>query len=532
MRLPQSFIQSLFLRTVNVRIVNFSILTWVILLLAWMPVSARAASSQLVFMPTQLRFGNVELGDGEILSATVTNSGQTSVTIESITVGKPEFATSGFDLPLTLSAGQSAELSVSFTPTALGWQGTTVKLINSESESAVLEVAGTGTSSEVVTANPTTVSFGQVAIGGTSTVSVVVTNVASRKVMLSSVQTTGAGFSVSGPAFPLTLNQGQSITLSATFSPQSAGASGGSVFVSGPGLAIPLSGTGETPGQLTANPASLAFGSVQDGSNVTLTDSLTNTGGSSVTISQAGVTGAAFSISGLNLPLTLSPGSSVTFSTEFAPQSPGSASGGITVISNASDSSLNISLSGTGMAQGQLNIAPTSVSFGNVNVGASASQTDSISASGASVTISSASLNNSEFSLTGISFPLTIAAGQSVAATLTFAPQSAGNASAVLTFTSNAANAPTESMSGDGISQTYSVSLSWADSGSGIAGYNVFRGTVPGGPYSQINSSLDPTPAYTDSSVVAGQTYYYVVTAVNESGVQSSYSNQTEAVIP
>jgi hypothetical protein len=47
---------------------------------------------------------------------------------------------------------------------------------------------------------------------------------------------------------------------------------------------VSLSGTGTAPGQLTANPASLAFGSAQTGSSVTLADSLTNTGASSVTI--------------------------------------------------------------------------------------------------------------------------------------------------------------------------------------------------------------------------------------------------------
>ncbi len=338
---------------------------------------------------------------------------------------------------------------------------------------------------------------------------------------------------MSGPRFPLTLGPGQSISLNTAFAPQSVGEAGGSVFISGPGLAIPLSGTGTAAGQLAANPASLAFGSVQDGGNLSLTDSLTNTGGANVTISQATVTGAGFSISGLTFPMTLNPGASVTFSVVFAPQSAGNANGGITVSSNASDPSLNVSLSGTGTAQGQLTLAPAAVNFGNVTVGTSVSQTSSFSASGSNVTVSSASLSGSEFSLTGVSFPLTIAAGQTVPATLTFAPQSSGSASAVLTVTSNAGNTPTESLSGVGQAPTqHSVSLSWTDSGSGIAGYNVYRGGVSGGPYAKINPALEPTPAYSDNSVVSGQTYYYVTTAVNQSGAESGDSNEVQSVVP
>jgi Cep192 domain 4/HYDIN/CFA65/VesB-like, Ig-like domain/Abnormal spindle-like microcephaly-assoc'd, ASPM-SPD-2-Hydin len=526
MRLPQSILRSFFVRTIH-----FLSIARVLLLLGMVPVTISAANAQLVFTPTELRFGSVVVGQTETLAATIANTGQASVTITAVAVSNAEFATSGLTLPLALAAGQSVELSVSFTPTSTRYAGGTIKLI-SNVRNAVLQVAGSGENFQAVVANPSGVSFGQVMVGSTSTVSVVVSNTLSHKVMLSSLQSTGAGFSVSGPPFPMTLNAGQSITLKTAFAPQSAGASGGSLFISGPGLAIPLSGTGEMAGQLTANPASLAFGSVQDGANLTLTDSLTNTGASSVTISQASVTGAAFSMSGLNPPLTLNPGASVTFTVVFAPQSPGGVNGNILVSSNAADSSLNVSLSGTGSAQGQLAITPPSENFGNVNVGSSASQTSSISASGASVAISSASLNNSEFSLSGLSFPLTLAAGQSVAAILTFAPQSSGTANAVLTVASNAANSPSEALSGNGVAASHSVSLSWSDSGSGIAGYNVFRGGNSGGPYAQINPSLDTAPAYTDNSVAAGQTYYYVVTAISGNGMQSAYSSPTEAQIP
>jgi hypothetical protein len=262
-------------------------------------------------------------------------------------------------------------------------------------------------------------------------------------------------------------------------------------------------------------------------------DSLTNTGGASVTILQASVTGTGFGMSGLNVPLTLNPGASVTFSAVFTPQSATNASGSITVTSDAFNTPLTVALSGTGTSQGQVTLTPVALDFGNVTVGANVSRASSLSVSGASVIVSSASVNNVEFSLTGISFPLTIAAGQSVPFTLTFAPQASGTATAVLSITSSASNAPTETLGGNGVAPPpHGVSLSWGNSGSGTVGYNVYRGGTAGGPYSKVNSALDATPAYSDDSVLAGQTYYYVATAVDGSGMESPYSNEAQAVIP
>ncbi len=302
---------------------------------------------------------------------------------------------------------------------------------------------------------------------------------------------------------------------------------------------VPLSGSGTilstastTPGQLVANPSSLSFGSVQVGNTNTLFEAVSNTGGSSVTLSQATVAGTGFSISGLSLPLTLAAGQSVTFGATFVPQSGGSVSGSISIGSNASNSTMTISLAGTAVAQGQLAVTPTSTDFGSVTVGTSKAQAGTLSASGSSVSVSSATVTNAEFSLSGITFPLTIAAGQSAPFTLTFTPQMSGSTSAIGSFTSNASNSAAETLTGTGAAPPqHSVDLSWNET-STVVGYNVYRGSQSGGPYTKINSALDASATYTDSSVQAGQIYYYVTTAVDSSGAQSGYSNQIQASVP
>ena len=80
---------------------------------------------------------------------------------------------------------------------------------------------------------------------------------------------------------------------------------------------------------------------------------------------------------------------------------------------------------------------------------------------------------------------------------------------------------------------SYSVELSWkASTSSDVIGYNVFRSTTSGGPYTKINPVVIAGTNYKDPSVAAGKTYYYVSTAVNGSEEQSVHSAQTSAAIP
>jgi hypothetical protein len=92
------------------------------------------------------------------------------------------------------------------------------------------------------------------------------------------------------------------------------------------------------------------------------------------------------------------------------------------------------------------------------------------------------------------------------------------------------------SMSGGGqimVIAGHSVTLTWTASGSsGVTGYNVYRSQTSGGPYIQVNTSLVSATSYLDSSVTAGQTYYYVVTAVGQGSTESSYSNEASAAVP
>ncbi len=502
------------------------------------------AAGQLAATPTSVSFGNVAVGSSSTKSFVLTNTTKWKLSISQTTVRNAAFSLSGFTLPTTLAPGTSMKVAAKYSPQTTGtvtagavftYSVLRWKQNGPTSNTLSVKMSGTGVSAGQLSSNPVSMSLSAV-MGSSTNQSGSLSNTGSASLTVSTATVTGSGFSVKGIALPLSLAPGQSTGFTVSYTPQTTGTVTGNLAFSSnasdPTLNVGLSGTTTTVGTLAANPTSDGFGSVQVGSTKSVYQTITNSGGTSVSLSQASVTGTGFSTSGLTLPATLNPGQSLSFTASFSPKATGSVTGSISITSNASNPSLAIGLSGTGTSQGQLTLTPTSANFGTVTVGSTSTQSGSLSASGASVTITSGAVNNSEFRLSGVTFPLTLAAGQSVPLTLTFTPQISGTALGTLSFVSNASNSPTSSLSGTGGTTTHSVALTWTDTSTGIAGYNVYRSGVSGGPYAAINTGLDATTSYSDTTVVAGQTYYYVVTAVSTTGVESAYSSQVSATVP
>ena len=78
----------------------------------------------------------------------------------------------------------------------------------------------------------------------------------------------------------------------------------------------------------------------------------------------------------------------------------------------------------------------------------------------------------------------------------------------------------------------HSVTLTWKASKSPVKGYNAYRGTKSGGPYSRINPELVQGLTYQDSDVHSGKTYYYVTRSVDADGLESANSSEITATIP
>ena len=495
--------------------------------------------SQLSITPTSVSFGNVNVGSSSSQNITLTNSGNAALAISSATPSGQGFSINGAVLPQTIGAGASVTFAVQFAPASAGNTSGTISVnSNAAGSPATIALGGTGVQGQL-TANPTSVSFGGVAVGSNGSRSMTLTNSGTASITISSAGVSGTGFAIAGLTTPTMLSPGQSVGFSAGFTPSAAGNASGSIsFASnapGSPMAIALSGTGMLA-QIAAAPSSAAFGNVVVGNTNSQTITVSNGGNASLTISQAAVTGTGFSTSGFSAPLTIAAGKSATFNAAFTPSSSGGVSGSVTLVSNAPNSPLTIPLGGTGIATSLvLGANPANLSFGNVNDGTTSSLSVVLTNNGnTNVTISGVSATGAGFSPSGVSAGTTLAPNQTATLIVAFDPATPGVVTGALAVTSNASNSPAAiSLSGTGVAPE-SVALSWsASTASDIVGYNEYRGTTLGS-YSKLNASPVAGTTYTDAMVQSGQaiTYYYVVTAVNSSGVESADSSPASVTVP
>jgi ASPM-SPD-2-Hydin domain-containing protein/HYDIN/CFA65/VesB family protein/centrosomal CEP192-like protein len=499
--------------------------------------------------PSTLSFGSVTMNTtSPSATVVVTNNSGQSVSIQQVFSNIPVFIVTSPALPISLAPHRSVSLQVVFRPTAaLTYNGSIV--VNAGRKwggTGIINVSGTGTSpaplpnqSFLLSPSVSSLNFGNTLVGSSLSQAITLTNTGTGSVNISQVAATGTGFKVTGFSGAVTLAAGQSFALSASFAPATSGAVSGSISVVSTATNSPakisLGGVGVQP-QISVIPSSISFGNVAVGVANTQTLTIRNTGTATLSVSQASLAGTGFSLSGLAFPLSVPAGGSSSFTIGFAPAASSTYSGSITLISNTPNSPLLVPLGGTGIATSlHLSASPTSLNFGSLATGTSATQNVTLSNTGnASVFISQINLGGTGFSTAGIALPLTLAAGQSTSFSVTFAPTATSSLPGSVTVVSNAANSPlVVGLSGTGTTTvSHTVALNWTPSSSTYSGFNVYRGTTSGGPYAKVDASIIPTPSYTDAGIVSGQTYYYVATEVDPTGMESPYSSEVSTTIP
>lgn len=200
----------------------------------------------------------------------------------------------------------------------------------------------------------TALNFGNVPVNSSKKMTVSATNSGQASLTISKVAIGGTGYSLGGITTPMTLAAGQSLTLTVTFAPHSAGSSTGTITIastaSDSNLTVSLTGAGTaTAGQLSVSPSPLGVGSVAVGTSG-LTSASLIASGSSVTVNSASSDNAAFSVTGLSFPVTISAGQSVSFDVKFTPKNTGTIGANLTFSSDAETSSTIESVTGTGSA--------------------------------------------------------------------------------------------------------------------------------------------------------------------------------------
>ena len=150
----------------------------------------------------------------------------------------------------------------------------------------------------------------------------------------------------------------------------------------------------------------------------------------------------------------------------------------------------------------QLTVSPSTLSFGNLDVGASSSKSLTLTnSSSASITISNDSISGPGFNVSGVSSGLILAAGKTATLNVTFAPTGSGSVTGSVVVTSSAANSPaTISLSGSGVSAVATGSQFYVSP----TGNDANSGTSSSAPWRTIQKAMNTATAGSTVNLMAG----------------------------
>jgi hypothetical protein len=305
--------------------------------------------------PGSLSFGSQTVGvASNPQNVTLTNdqNGVLNITSITFTGTNPGDFSQTNNCGTSLNAGASCTISVTFTPGGSGSRSALLN-VNDNAPNTPQTAALSGTGVGPVTLSASSVSFGQILVGGSSTAKpVILTN--NQNVPLTNISILVSGSS----AFSQVNNCGTSVpangqcSIVVTFSPQTAGTQTGTVTITDSAINSPqtisLSGSAVQPISLspsTLNFGTQAVGTSSPGKNIVVT----NHEKVAVTFSSIAITGADRSdFSQTNTCTSVAPGGTCTVTVVFTPSVTGSLSAVLKLTDSATNSPQTASLLGTG----------------------------------------------------------------------------------------------------------------------------------------------------------------------------------------
>jgi phospholipase C len=318
--------------------------------------------TNLAVLPRKLTFGPQTVGTASApQSFSVVNNGNTTLEISNVAVvGKyteviQDYAQTN-NCGTGLGAGETCNVTVSFTPLIPGAIVGDVAIFNSEPGTSplLLPLSGSGLAAPLVTLSPTSLTFPNQQVGTSSTPEpVTLTNTGSATLNLGSIVASGDFSETNNCGSSLTVGAG--CTISVTFTPTAVGLRTGAITITDNAgnspQTVPLSGTGtsSTFPIVSLSTSSLTFGNQPLGTtSASQPITLTNTGTATLTITSI-VPSGDFAESD-NCNGSVLPNASCTLNVTFTPTGLGTRTGSLALNDNASNSPQIVTLSGTGTA--------------------------------------------------------------------------------------------------------------------------------------------------------------------------------------
>jgi hypothetical protein len=281
----------------------------------------------------------------------------------------------------------------------------------------------------VMSGPPTT--FPTTTDGSTSEQTVTLT--ANSALTLKQLTTTNTQFKLGTPSLtlPATMSAGQSIKVPVSFEPTTTGAIAGTLNAetSLGTVGFSLAGTGQTAGPLlSTSPTVVSFGGTTLGGRLTSAATIRNLGATPLKINSVKLPSGPFTASGApEAGTTIEPGQAITITLSFEPTEEGNFTGEIAFETNGGNGA--IGLVGSAGTPGVLQITGERTEYGNVEVGASVTRSFTIKNTGGTpveITKSKPPIGGEFAATTTLSEGTTIAPGETLTESVTFAPSAAG----------------------------------------------------------------------------------------------------------
>ncbi len=327
-----------------------------------------------------LAFGSpvTEPVDGSSLTFPATPMGSTSspqtltltanepVQITGISSSSTQFTlgTPSTTLPAAVGTGGDISIPVSFSPSEIGPVGGDVT-VTTDAGTVSIPLSGTGeTTSPDLIGNQAGLSLGGTTVGDTLSGTVTFTNAGDAPLTIHGVTLPAAPFTAVGaPAVGDQIQPNQSVTVEVNFTPTAVGQFSDAVELDSDGgdVSIGVAGSASLPGVLQISSENNAFGDIAVGTTMTESFTLTNSGGSAVTVnkSKPPFGGEFTATSSLPEGTTVNPGQTLTETVQFTPTADGAATGVWQITGNDGSGLHQVEFTGTGVTPPVTPIATT-----------------------------------------------------------------------------------------------------------------------------------------------------------------------------
>ncbi len=463
-------------------------------------------------------FGSVVIATAKTDSVSVTNTGTAALVITSVTSTNARFTVN--PAGGTIQPGAKSTFRVTFLPTLNGVQtGNIVFVHNAPTARDTVTVSGTGTGFSV---NRRSVAFGNVPVAVPTRDSIIVTNAGPTTLTISSVTSSNGTFTVSPPGASITAAASAKFYI--TFTPANTAAQTGSVIfmhnASSSPDTVAVSGTGMLPG-FALSRKTVPFGLVPLGQNRLDSVVVTNTGQTTLTISNVTSSNGVFTVSPASASITAA--GSAKFYITFTPVNTAAQTGSVIFIHNASSSPDTVAVTGTG-GTGGFTVTRRSVPFGTVALGGSKLDSVLVTNIGAlALVIGSVTSTNGTFTVSPAN--ATLQPAQARTFYITFTPVNTAAQTGSVIFMHNASSSPdTVAVSGTGATGGFTVTRRSVPFGTVALGgskldsvlvTNIGALAVVIGSVTSTNGTFTVNPANATLQPAQARTFYITFTPVN-----------------